>query len=189
MSDGNALLTYENGVLKPKPGFDQHPAVNVSWDGADAYCRRSGRRLPSEAEWEKAARGPDGSIYPWGNAAPTGQLANFADQSSGSSSPENDGFAHSSPVGSYLAGASPYGALDMAGNVWEWVSDWYDANYYANSPAVNPQGPATGSFRVLRGGSWNGDTSFLRAAYRGGDVPYDAVNFDFGFRCAMGSAS
>ena len=118
-----------------------------------------------------------GYLNPWGNADPTCSLANFG--GTGGSGCLGD----TSAVGAYPAGASPFGALDMAGNVQEWVNDWYDASYYASSPASNPQGPSSGAFRVLRGGSWFDFGNVLRSADRSSDVPNDTLRF-IGFRCA-----
>jgi formylglycine-generating enzyme required for sulfatase activity len=129
--------------------FADHPVTDVSWDQASVYAQWVGGSLPTEAQWEKAARGTDLRAYPWGDQEPTVSLLNF----------EGSGIGGTSAVGSYPIGASPYGALDMAGNVWEWVADWYDGSYYSVSPVENPQGPATGSYRVLRGGSWYGSAS------------------------------
>ncbi len=152
-----------------------YPVVNVRWQDAVAFCAwasaQSGMmvRLPTEAEWEKAARGTDGRLYPWGNEAPNAQLAVFNTEDV-------------RVVGSCPAGTSAYGALDMAGNVWEWVSDWYAADYYANAPDENPTGPASGEYRVLRGGSWFNSVRNLRASVRFRFFP-DYADFNLGFRC------
>lgn len=154
--------------LIQEPG---RPVQGLAWTQAVDYCSWVGRRLPSEAEWEKAARGTDGQIYPWGNDLPATPVANFDFQF--------DGFTQ---VGNFPEGASPYGVLDMAGNVWEWTADWYDENYYARSPYENPTGPQSGIIRSIRGGAWNTVSRAIRVANRHWAYPYrdDIV----GFRCA-----
>ncbi|MFN8444463.1 MAG: SUMF1/EgtB/PvdO family nonheme iron enzyme [Caldilineaceae bacterium] len=135
------------------PAYANHPVVEIKWEQAAAYAAAIGGRLPTEAEWEKAARGTSALIYPWGNTPPDSQHANFS-------------AAGTQPIGSYPAGASPYGVLDMAGNVKEWVADWYAVNYYKDSPSRNPTGPSTGRERVLRGGFYGSNAASIRSARR-----------------------
>jgi formylglycine-generating enzyme required for sulfatase activity len=196
------LLCVQAGVCSPpqnitsetrqayfnNPEFNDFPVVNVSWDNARQYCEWAGRRLPTEAEWEYAARGSTINTYPWGEDKPDGTRANF-----------NYMLGDTNRVGSYTSGASPFGVLDMAGNVFEWTKDYYDAEYYANGPANNPGGPLARSAyfkRVARGGSFADGEAEIRVSNRAAVL---GPNFDaelgsaaylgdfsprIGFRCA-----
>jgi formylglycine-generating enzyme len=160
--------------------FKDHPVINVDWYDADAYCAWAGRRLPTEAEWERAARGTTGRRFPWGEAEPTRTLANYLNQWRNGAGLE--------PVGSHPQGASPEGVQDLQGNVWEWVADWYDSSYYEKGPLRNPKGPAEGTRKVIRGSGWESEAPLLRSAHRLSSDPKNR-NHSLGFRCAMDAAS
>lgn len=196
-SDGWAWRNAHNITGAPHWGSanlnsPQQPVVGVTWYEAAAYAKWLGAtsgysiRLPTEAEWEKAARGTDGRIFPWGHAW-NASRANFCDSNcpdGGQADSGSDGYAVTAPVESYSAGASPYGLLNMAGNAFEWTNDWYSAGYYANSPARNPTGPDDGDERVLRGGAWNFPPTETRTSFRSYEPP-DLQASDVGFRLVV----
>jgi serine/threonine-protein kinase len=160
----------EEGDSPEKRG--DHPVVCVTWEQARRYCAWAGKRLPTEAEWEKAARGTDARTFPWGNTAPSCELAHYYDCEGTSTL----------PVGTLKAGASPYGVLDMAGNVFEWVADWHHADYYALGPDRDPPGPASGEKKVVRGGAYSYGADELTVHGRTFDLPIKAFT-QVGFRC------
>ena len=157
---------YENAE------YAKHPAIGISWPQAQNYCQWAKRRLPTEAEWEKAARGTDRRVYPWGNSPPNIDLANF-----------NHQVNETVPVGMNTKGASPYGVLDMAGNAWEWVADGYQAEFYSHSPQENPISDSPVNRRVLRGGNWDSNADGIRVTNRFWAFP--GRNDTDGFRCAQ----
>ena len=166
--------------------YDDYPVIYVSGNQVDAYCAWAGARLPTEAEWEYAARGPEGRLFPWGDKFDRMRL-NYCDVNCGfgwADEKADDGYADTAPVGSFPTGASWCGALDMTGNVWEWVADWYGV--YPSERQVNPTGPTYGESRGLRGGSWDVGAYLVRSACRG-ESPANDRNDSFGFRCARGS--
>lgn len=171
----------------PKPKFwdderfngPDRPVVGVSWYDAMAYARWKGRRLPTEAEWEKAARGTDARPFPWGKKFDRGFFFFFVNIFGG-----DDNYAFTAPVTYYQSGRSPFGVFNMSGNVWEWCLDWYAGDYYRFSPEMNPEGPAAGSEKILRGGSWVNDIDGVRATRRAHNDP-NTKNEIAGFRTVL----
>ncbi len=161
------------GPVYNNPEYANHPVVGVTWDQAQAYCAWSQGQLPTEAQWEKAARGSTGNMYPWGDDEPACDLLNFGYCS-----------GRTSEVDAFTDGVSPYGLFDMAGNIFEWVSDFYGEAYYMDAPSVNPAGPESGEYRVIRGSSFETDLELIGSAVRhpGAQVYHGR---DLGFRCAV----
>jgi formylglycine-generating enzyme required for sulfatase activity len=173
-----SLDSYTRSSYYGNSQFNDYPVISVHWEMANTYCQWRGAHLPTEAQWEKAARGTDARTYPWGEGIDCNK-ANY-----------QPCIGDTTPIGNYESGVSPYGLYDMAGNVMEWVADWYSETYYQNSPASNPLGPNSGSDpnRVLRGGSWISTDNMVRAASR--HWPWNAfggsfANIETGFRCAL----
>jgi formylglycine-generating enzyme required for sulfatase activity len=185
--DADSHILYRDGAYVAETGWEDHPVVEVAWPAANAYCRWAGAGLPTEAQWEKAARGTDGRTYPWGNEFDC-RKGSFDDETvfgdyvvpGGQGC---DGYVTTAPVGSFPVGASPYGVLDMAGNVQEWTADRYQSDYYGHSPSRNPRGPGSGEFPVMRGGSWDGYAWYLRAASRDYGLHLEHTHRGVGFRC------
>jgi formylglycine-generating enzyme required for sulfatase activity len=199
VSNGSYQNCVTDGVCEPpvnrssstrssyygNPLYNDYPIINVNWDMANSYCSWRGARLPTEAEWEIAARGTEKRIYPWGDIF-DGLNVNFCDGScknEGANHEFIDGYEDTAPVDSYPAGVSKFGFYNMAGNIWEWVADWYDETYYVVSPLDNPAGPISGEARVVRGGSWNDFGDVVRSSNRNW-VRASFSNDMLGFRCA-----
>jgi formylglycine-generating enzyme required for sulfatase activity len=176
MRSGDSSLTRTDYLGNPE--YDTYPTLIYLVQDAEEYCAWAGRRLPSEAEWEKAARGPDGRLYPWGNENLNCEYANYGNC-----------VGDTAAAGSHPAGAGPYGALHMSGNVWEWVSDWYDPDYYPAAPARNPSGPAAGEYKIRRGGGWRSLDDHLRLTNRASGAPKHYFDGQMGFRCATSLAT
>lgn len=178
----NPMFPEDNALERP-----DHPVTQVTWPDAHAYCQWRDARLPTVAEWEKAARGYDGRRFPWGNEFDPSKANScgaycykhgLLQEAKG-----DDGYRFTAPVGSFPEGVSPYGAYDMAGNVWEFVADFYDPYYFYYAPRFNPQGPRAGTHKIVKGGSFLSASSYLRTSSKSFD-PLDEAYFGVGFRCA-----
>jgi formylglycine-generating enzyme required for sulfatase activity/regulator of sirC expression with transglutaminase-like and TPR domain len=173
-----STVVATKGKYHTREGFENYPVNLVNWHGAKAYCKWKGKRLPLEAEWEKAARGAEGQVFPWGNQPPSHQVAIY-------NRTWSDKTRHKvmAPVNSIPEGKSPYGLHHMSGNVKEWVDDWFDREYYMENHEINPKGQIGGEFKVLRGGSWRDLSIFLYSSFRNNSTPSTFMD-DYGFRCA-----
>lgn len=173
-------IELENGVYKAFEGYERHPVISVSWEAATEYCKWVGKRLPTEAEWEFAARGGlEEKKYPWGDALPNEKAVVYQREWRNNADPQP-----TAKVGSLYPNA--YGLYDMSGNVWEWCSDWFEPSYYFDSAPVNPQGPASGFVKTLRGGSWFNPSEVLKVSSRNFDYPMALIE-TVGFRCVLES--
>jgi formylglycine-generating enzyme required for sulfatase activity/regulator of sirC expression with transglutaminase-like and TPR domain len=182
-SDNKFGTLVYTGKFQPRPGLDNYPINNISWQAANDYCKWKRKRLPSEAEWEKAARGENSTIFPWGNQPPSPELARFHQTWT-----EETKHKVLVPVNALEAGKSAYGLYNMAGNVKEWVDDWYDREYYKEiDEYANPKGPIGGEFKVVRGGSWRDLKGFIYSPFRNSGNPTSKMD-DYGFRCAKSAS-
>ncbi len=174
---------YYDSRFHSRPGLENYPINNITWHAADEYCKWKEKRLPTEAEWEKAARGTTAQAYPWGNIPPSDTLARYFQTWT-----KEEKHKVMVPVQALTEGQSPFGLYNMAGNVKEWVDDWYDREYYnEQSEYANPRGPIGGEFKVVRGGSWRDMKGFIYSTFRNSGNPKSRMD-DYGFRCAKNAA-
>jgi formylglycine-generating enzyme required for sulfatase activity len=182
-------VTYTRAAYFSDETYSDYPVIHVTWNQAVAYCEWAEARLPTEAEWEYAARGPQGNLFPWGNDF-AGTYLNYCDANCDIACADqeyDDGFRDTAPAANYPAGASWCGALNMAGNVWEYTADWYDEQYYDDSPVLNPEGPLSWTRgRVVRGGAWGSCRVYTRSTFRLRDDPRQVIA-PVGFRCVRSS--